>query len=140
VSVFATVAHTLAALIVSVGTSAFIFSVWAGIFYHRALSLPANKSGHGLGVLAKLRQLIAWKDKSTGGAKEAARRLARGDRPRRSRMFPLMLAAACLLAGGIAIPLLAGAKAELIYANIVGAISAVCAGAALIKGQKPPPN
>lgn len=136
-SAFATIAHTLA---VSVGTSAFIFSIWAGILYHRALSLPTNKSGHGLGVLAKLRQLIAWKDKFTGGTKEATRRLASGDRPRRSRMFPIVLAAACLLAGGIAIPLLAGAKAELIYANIVGAISAMCAGAALINGKKPPHN
>ena len=91
-------------------------------------------------VSSKLRQLIAWKDKFTGGTKEATRRLASGDRPCRSRMFPIVLAAACLLAGGIAIPLLAGAKAELIYANIVGAISAMCAGAALINNKKPPHN
>lgn len=84
----------------------------------------------------ELRRLIAHENEFTDTANEATERLAPGNRPRQSLMFPFVLAAACLLGGGIAIPLLlATAKAELIYANTVGAISAVCAGAAIINEQ-----
>lgn len=139
-SAFVTIAHALVALAISVGTSAFIVSVWAGILFHHSLSLPTEKSQHCLVVFAQLRQLIARKEKSTDETNERARQLAQGDRPRQWWVFPLVLAVACLLGGGIAIPLLAGAKAELVYANTMGAISALCAGAALIKSRKPPPN
>jgi hypothetical protein len=140
VSAFVTVAHALVALAISVGTSVFIFSVWAGILYNHSLSLPTKKSRHRLVVLVQLQQIIARKEKFTDETNEGARQLAQGDRPRQWWVFPLVLATACLLGGGIAIPLLAGAKAELVYANTVGAISALCAGAALIKSRKPLPN
>ena len=57
-SVFATAAHTLAALAASAGIPALIFIMWAGILYHRALSLPDDKREHGLRVLAQLTALL----------------------------------------------------------------------------------
>jgi hypothetical protein len=68
-------------------------------------------------------------------ADRVTRQLGERDPSRRSIVFLLVLAGACLLGGGATIPLLLGAKAELIYTNAVAGASLECAGAALAKNK-----
>jgi len=83
---------------------------------------------------AKLRSLLADPEQFRDVTSRVAEQVGERDRPHAPIMF-LVLAGACLLGGGAAIPLVWGAKAELIYTNAVAAASLVCAGAALAKQQ-----
>jgi hypothetical protein len=100
------------------------------------LEQAAAKVAHDQPSMRTLQRLLGHCDELTELAWQATEQLEPHDRPRRSVLFSLVLVGACLLSGGAAIPLLLGAKAELIYANTVGAATAVCAGAALIQPDR----
>jgi hypothetical protein len=84
----------------------------------------------------KLRTLMAESEKYRDAANRVAEQIGERDPSGESLTIFFVLAAACLLGGGVTIPLVLGAKAELIYTNVITTTSLVCAGAALAKGQE----